>query len=173
MEKTVYDRAVAGCLDAVYRTALNCCRNRQDAEDVVQTAFLKLLECDTPFQDETHIRRWLIRVAVNEAHSLWRSFWRRNVSSLEEQTAEPVFSQPEYSDLFYAVQDLPVRYREVVHLYYYEEYSIREIAALLHLSETAVQTRLMRARRKLKQHLKQYLPHPSAPRTADAADVKL
>lgn len=150
LEKADYDQAVAHCLDAVYRTALNCCRNRQDAEDVVQTTFLKLLECDTPFQDEIHIRKWLIRVAVNESHSLWRSFWRRNVSSLDGQTAEPTFSLPEHSDLFYAVQGLPVRYREVVHLYYYEEYSIREIAALLHLSETAVQTRLMRARRKLK-----------------------
>ncbi len=83
MEKAVYDQAVVHCLDAVYRTALNCCNNRQDAEDVVQTAFLKLLECSTPFQDETHIRRWLIRVAVNESHSLRRSFWRRNVSSLD------------------------------------------------------------------------------------------
>lgn len=153
MEKADYDLAVEHCLDAVYRTALNCCRNRQDAEDVVQTAFLKLLECDTPFRDETHIRRWLIRVAVNESHSLWRSFWRRNVSSLEEQNAEPSFSQPEYSDLFCAVSELPIRYREVIHLYYYEDYSVREIAALLHITETAVQTRLMRARRKLKQRL--------------------
>lgn len=155
MEKTDYDRAVRLCLDAVYRTALNCCRNPQDAEDVVQTAFLKLLECGTPFQDDEHVRRWLIRVAVNEAHSVWRSFWRRNVSSLEEQTQEPVFSQPENSDLFYAVQKLPVRYREVVHLYYYEEYSIREIAAILRISETAIQTRLMRARKKLKATLKE------------------
>lgn len=155
LEKTDYDRSVKLCLDTVYRTALNCCRNPQDAEDVVQTAFLKLLECDTPFQDDGHIRRWLIRVTVNEAHSIWRSFWRRNVSSLEEQPAEPAFSEPENSDLFYAVQKLPVRYREVVHLYYYEEYSIREIAELLKISETAIQTRLMRARRKLKTMLKE------------------
>ncbi|MDE7319206.1 MAG: RNA polymerase sigma factor [Lachnospiraceae bacterium] len=155
MEKTDYDRAVSLCLDAVYRTALSCCKNQQDAEDVVQTAFLKLLECDTPFQDEEHVRRWLIRVALNEAHSIWRSFWRRNVFSLEEQTAEPAFSEPENSELFYAVQKLPVRYREVVHLYYYEDYSIREIAALLNISETAIQTRLMRARKKLKTTLKE------------------
>lgn len=155
MEKEAYDRAVSACLDAVYRTALNCCRNPQDAEDVVQTTFLKLLECGTVFESEEHIRRWLIRVAVNEAHSLWRSFWRRRVTSLEEQTAEPVFSQPEHSELFYAVQKLPVRYREVVHLYYYEEYSVREIAALLKISETAIQTRLLRARKKLRQQLKE------------------
>ena len=156
MERTAYNRAVKLCLDAVYRAAWNSCKNPHDAEDVVQTVFLKLLECDVDFQDDEHVRRWLIRVAVNESHSLRRSFWRRNVSSLDGQTAEPAFSQPEHSDLFYAVQELPVRYREVVHLYYYEEYSIREIAALLHLSETAVQTRLMRARRKLKQQLQNW-----------------
>ena len=156
MEKAVYDQAVSQGGVAGYRAAGNRGENRQEGGDGVQTAVLKLLECGTPFQDETHIRRWLIRVAVNESHSLRRSFWRRNVSSLDGQTAEPAFSQPEHSDLFYAVQELPVRYREVVHLYYYEEYSIREIAALLHLSETAVQTRLMRARRKLKQQLQNW-----------------
>ena len=72
-----------------------------------------------------------------------------------EAPAEPAFSEPENSDLFYAVQKLPVRYRKVVHLYYYEEYSIREIAELLKISETAIQTRLMRARRKLKTMLKE------------------
>ena len=155
LEKAAYDRAVRLCLDPVYRTALNCCRNPQDAEDVVQTAFLKLLECGTPFQDEEHIRKWLIRVAVNEAHSIWRSFWRRNVCSLEEQPTEPSFTEPEHSELFHAMQKLPIRYREVVHLYYYEDYSIREIAELLKISETAIQTRLMRARRKLKTTLKE------------------
>ncbi len=74
---------------------------------------------------------------------------------MEELTAEPVFSEPENSELFYAVQKLPVRSREVVHLYYYEEYSIKEIAAILGISETAIQTRLMRARGKLKQELKE------------------
>ena len=71
------------------------------------------------------------------------------------RSAEPAFSEPENSELFYAVQKLPVRYREVVHLYYYEDYSIREIAALLNISETAIQTRLMRARKKLKTTLKE------------------
>ena len=155
MERTAYNRAVKLCLDAVYRAAWNSCKNPHDAEDVVQTVFLKLLECDVDFQDDEHVRRWLIRVTVNEAHSLWRSFWKRNVCSMEELTAEPVFSEPENSELFYAVQKLPVRYREVVHLYYYEEYSIKEIAAILGISETAIQTRLMRARGKLKQELKE------------------
>lgn len=77
------------------------------------------------------------------------------MTSLEELPFEPSFSTEEHSELFYAVQGLPVKYREVMHLYYYEEYSIKEIAVLLHLSETAIQTRLMRARKKLKQQLKE------------------
>lgn len=142
-------------LDTVYRVALSCCKNPYDAEDVVQTVFLKLLEHTEDFKEQEHLRRWLIRVTINEAHSLWRTFQRRKMTSLEELPFEPSFSTEEHSELFYAVQGLPVKYREVVHLYYYEEYSIKEIAVLLHLSETAIQTRLMRARKKLKQQLKE------------------
>ena len=52
--------------DTVYRVALNCCKNPYDAEDVVQNTFMKLLEYQQTFQDDEHIRKWLIRVAVNE-----------------------------------------------------------------------------------------------------------
>lgn len=155
MEDREYGRIVQSYLDVVYRTALNCCKNQYDAEDVVQNTFLKLLNSDTAFTDDDHIRRWLIRVAVNEANTMWRSFWKKHVSSLEEMHTEPEFETPENSELFYAVQKLPPRYREVVHLYYYEEYSVKEIADILHISETAIQTRLMRARKKLKQQLKE------------------
>lgn len=155
MEDGKYDRIVDLYLDSVYRIALSCCKNSYDAEDVVQNTFIKLLNTATVFEDDEHIRRWLIRVAVNECNSMWRSFWKKNVSSLDEINEEPQFSAPENSELFYAVQQLPKRYREVVHLYYYEDYSIKEIARILQASETAIQTRLMRARNKLKQQLKE------------------
>ncbi len=155
LENTDYEKTVERYLDIVYRVALSCCKNPYDAEDVVQTVFLKLLEYKGNFQEQEHLRRWLIRVTVNESHSLWRTFQRRKVIPLEELAFEPSFSTEEHSELFYAVSCLPIKYREVVHLYYYEEYSIKEIAVLLHLSETAIQTRLMRARKKLKQQLKE------------------
>jgi len=155
LEDREYERIVRQYLDTVYRVALNGCKNPCDAEDVVQMTFLKLIRTKTVFEDETHIRKWLIRVAVNECHGIWRSFWKKNVLSLEEMTYEPSFSSTGYSNLFYAVQELPVKYREVIHLYYYEDYSIREIADILHISETAIQTRLMRARSQLKQQLKE------------------
>ncbi len=155
MEDKEYDRIVHLYLDSIYRIALSCCKNPYDAEDVVQNTFLKYLNYEKEFKDDEHIRKWLIRVAINESNSMWRSFWRKNVTSLEETTAEPAFSTPERSELFYTVQKLPLKYREVIHLYYYEEYSIREISEILQISETSIQTRLMRARSKLKQQLKE------------------
>ena len=77
MENTDYEKTVERYLDIVYRVALSFCKNPYDAEDVVQTVFLKLLEYKGNFQEQEHLRRWLIRVTVNESHSLWRTFQRR------------------------------------------------------------------------------------------------
>ncbi len=155
MERSEYDRIVETYLYTVYRAALGFCGSVQDAEDIVQNTFLKLLLKAPEFQDEEHIRRWLLRVAANESNSLWRSFWKKRTVSLDETKDLPVFSVREQSDLFEAVRKLPRGYREAVHLYYYEGYSVKETAEILSLSETAVQTRLLRARRKLKNELQE------------------
>ena len=141
--------------DVVYRVALSYCKNKYDAEDVLQNTFIKLLQSDTKFEDEMHIRKWLVRVTVNECKSMWRSFWRKNVLSLDEMETETEFTTPEKSDLYDAVMKLQPKYRIVVHLYYYEEYSVREISEILGIKETTIQTRLMRARNNLKQQLKE------------------
>ena len=73
-----------------------------------------------------------------------------NTPARQEMTAEPVYQAAEKSGLYYAVRELPPKYRQIVYLHYYEEYSIREIAEIMHLSETAVKTRLLRARQKIK-----------------------
>ncbi len=155
MNTKEYERLTTRYLDCIYRVALNGCRNYADAEDVVQNTFLKLWQKENDFEDDEHVRKWLIRVALNECNSLWRSFWKRRTTFLEELPGEPIFSTPEKSNLFYAVRELPAKYRQVVHLFYFEGYSVREIAEILKLSETAVQTRLLRARQKLKEKLKE------------------
>lgn len=155
MDTQQYERITTEYLDCIYRVAVSGCKNYADAEDVVQNTFIKLWERDEEFEDEEHLRKWLIRVAVNECNSLWRSAWKRRTTYLEEMTKEPVFSTPERSNLYFAVRELPQKYRQIVHLYYFEEYSVKEIADIMRLSETAVQTRLQRARQKLKEILKE------------------
>ena len=157
MNTQEYERLAEKYLDCIYRVAVNGCKHHADAEDVVQNTFVKLWERTESFADEEHARKWLIRVAVNECNSLWRSGWKRSTAYLEEmttesacQTAEPVCQETERSDIYYAVQELPPKYRQIVYLHYYEEYSIRDIAEMMRLSETAVKTRLLRARQKIK-----------------------
>lgn len=141
--------------DISYRVALSYCKNRYDAEDIVQNVLIKLLQTNTEFADDTHVRKWIVRVTVNECNSLYRSFWKRNITSLEDARLQEQFSSPEKSELYHALCNLSPKYRIVVHLYYYEEYSIREISQLLGIKETTIQTRLMRARKYLKQQLKE------------------
>lgn len=96
-------------------------------------------------------------MTANEAKNLCRSFWKKHMVPLETSEAIPFYDFPrqECSDLFDAVTALPYKYRIVVHLYYYEEYSVKEIAEILHIKKTTVQTQLMRARKRLKEKLKE------------------
>ena len=151
MNSKEYQRLADQYIDMVYRVALNGCKNKYDADDVVQNTFIKLLKCKKQFEDDEHVRNWLLRVAVNECNSIWNSSWRKKVVSLEEsREEEPAFSTSEKSELYDVVMKLSPKYRQVVYLYYYEEFSVKEVAEVLRISETAVQTRLQRARQKLK-----------------------
>lgn len=142
-------------IDVVYRVSLSYCKNKSDAEDVVQNTFIKLLKTDTEFVDDEHIRKWLVKVAVNECKNISKSFWYRNITSFDELEKEPEYTQSDEKELFEEVMKLPKKYSVVLHLYYYEGYSVKEIAQILEISESNVQTRLMRARNKLKENLQE------------------
>lgn len=157
--KAEYTRIVEAYMDTVYRIAINYAKSVHDAEDVVQNTFVKLLTKNVNFRDEEHIRRWLIRVAVNECNNLCSSYWRRHVDSMDTLGSEPEFTMPEYSSLYEAVHLLPPKCRIVVHLFYYEGYSSKEIADILHIREATVRTRLVRARKLLKGQLKEAWEH--------------
>ncbi len=152
MTETIFTAAAEQHLDMVYRIALNWFRNPADAEDAAQTAMLKLWQADTKFTDEEHLRRWLARVTLNACRDMARSPWRRHTVSLEE-LPEPAFSDEERRTIYRAVMTLPGKYRVPLYLYYYEGYSVVEIGELLHLNVSTVQTRLARARGKLKLEL--------------------
>ena len=136
--------------DRVFSAAFSICRNREDADDVVQDTFLKYHIKNLQYMDETHLKAWLLRVAINRAKDITAAFWRRNRVSWEAYMEELEFTQPEDRSLFRAVMALPEKYRLVLHLYYYEECSIREIASLLHTGEGTIKSRLSRGRTLLK-----------------------
>ncbi len=156
MDTLHYNEAVNDYINTVYKIAFNYCKNVQDAEDVVQNTYLKLLQYKGDFTDDNHLKRWLIRVAINESKNMCTSFWKKRIVPIDEfyEKQEIVFENKEQSELFEAIMNLSEKNRIVVHLYYYEGYSVKEIAGILKIKETAVQNRLMRARESLKHIIK-------------------
>ena len=124
-------------------------RNTADAEDAVQDTFLKLIRKRPNFKDEEHVKAWLLRVTVNKAKDMLRSSARK-CTELAEET---VFEYSEDTDLLNEVLNLPEKYRLVIHLYYYEGYSVKEIASILNKPPTTVNTRLDRGRKMLRTSL--------------------
>ena len=139
--------------DNLFAAAFNICQNAQDAEDVIQDTFIQYHTTKKEFENEQHIRAWLIRVAINKAKNVTRTFWRRNKISIEDYMETLTFETPESADLFETVMQLPEKYRIVIHLYYYEDYAVSEIADILKLSESNVKTRLSRGRAMLRKEL--------------------
>lgn len=134
--------------DDVYRLALSYTRSTQEAEDVCQTAFLKLMEQKTLAPGKE--KAWLMQVTANECRNLLRSSWWKKTTDLDETLTIPA---PQCREVFQTVMGLPPKYRVVIYLHYFEEYTTKEIAQLLHISQTAVTTRLNRARQMLKKEL--------------------
>lgn len=136
--------------DDVYRLALSYTRSTQEAEDVCQTVFLKLME-------QSHIqpgkeRAWMMQVTANQCRNLLRSAWWKKTTELDD-TVSIELSQRD--PVYYSVMSLEPQYRVVIYLHYYEQYTTKEIAQLLHISQTAVTTRLSRARQVLKSMLEE------------------
>lgn len=141
--------------DMIYRVALHWCGCPHDAEDITQEVLLKLYTTRRRFDGEEHLRSWLLRVTINACKSLLRSPWHSRRLPLEAAGDRPVFDDPTQAELYDAVLALPRDYRLPLYLFYYEDLTTREIAALLHLSQTAVTTRLSRARAQLREALKE------------------
>lgn len=150
-----YQLAVEKYSDMIFRIAYSYCKKREDAEDIVQNTYLKLLNCTNYFENEELLKRWLIRVAINESKNMITSFWKKRIRSLDDGTVDSQihFDNQNDNTFFEIISKLSGKYKIVTYLYYYEEYSVKEIANILGIKETTVQTRLMRARQKMKQDL--------------------
>ena len=131
---------------SLYAAAFNICRNTDDANDVVQDTFIQYYTTKKQFRDEEHLKAWLLRVAINRAKDISRSFWKKNRLSIEDYADAVPFESREETGLFEAVMRLPEKYREVILLYYYEDLSIKETARILRITEGSVKMRLSRGR---------------------------
>lgn len=136
--------------DDVYRLAVSYTRSTQEAEDVCQTVFLKLLE--NPDITPGRERAWLMQVTVNTCRDVLRSSWWKRTVPLENLDA---VSQTEMDEMVFLLQKLPPKYRVVLYLHYYEQYTTQEIAKLLQIPTGTVSTRLRRGREQLKTMLKE------------------
>lgn len=137
---------------AIYRLAYARTGSRADAEDIMQEVFVRLLRAGPDFADRAHARAWLLRVAANCANDWFRAPWQRREGPLTDSLPAP---EHEDGGVVEAVLALPAKYRTAVHLYYYEELSVAEIAKITGKSESAVKSRLFRARAMLREALKE------------------
>ena len=137
--------------DTVYRLAFVRTGSRNDSDDILQEVFLRYMKVWSKMESEEHVKATLIRITVNCSNSLLSSFWFKktdpldeNISVTDNNTSENALSE---------VLKLPVKYRTVIHLYYYMGYSVAEIAELTKTNPSTVKTRLARARGQLKKTL--------------------
>ncbi len=163
------DQVVRQFADMVYRLAVANTNVTQDAEDVFQEVFVKLVRYKERIENEEHLKAWLIRVTINEARRIEGSGWKKNVSlDGDDETEETVSTEPDNEpgpeeayiaderreSVLEKVRELPQKYREVIHLFYFEEMKISEISTLLEINEATVKTRLRRAKEILEKTLK-------------------
>lgn len=142
-----YEKTVEKYSNMVYRLAYFYTNSKYDADDIYQEVFLKYLQNKKTFENEEHKKAWLIKVTINSCKKLWISAWKRKITQLNEEIE---FESEEDIGLYNEIKKLPKKYRAVIHLFYYEQYSIREISDLLKQKESTIRTWLTRARKLLK-----------------------
>lgn len=136
--------------NTVYRLAYAQMKNTSDADDIYQEVFYRYIRKKPFFENPEHEKAWFIRVTVNCCKTSLKSFWRTKVCVLDETFED---KKVEKEDLSFALKKLPKKYSAVIHLYYYEDMSIKEIAHALELKEGNVGVILSRSRKKLKEIL--------------------
>lgn len=142
--------------DAILRMSYSYLHNLADAEDILQDTLLSLMKANPVFSDADHEKAWLLRVAINLCKNRLKSSWFKRTEILEDYPDEKMSESMSASEsiVFDIVNRLAVKYREVIHLFYYEGFSTSEIAGLLRKNESTVRSLLHRAREKLKEDLK-------------------
>lgn len=151
MTESEFMRLVGLYRQTVFRAAYCCLKSYAEAEDITQEVFLALYTYSGTFNDDSHIKAWLLRVTMNKCRNLIKSAFRRFSVPLEEAADKAILTED--NELLNVVMTLKPKIRTPLYMYYYEEYSVKEIAELLGEKETTITTRLSRGRQKLKELL--------------------
>ena len=136
--------------DTIYRLAMSRTKNKDNAEDVYQEVFLRLAKKLPIFESKKHEKAWIIKVTINCSKNILNSKHSRNDVELKDTDNVMPDENDEKNDVYYAVLELPLKYRTVIYLFYYEGYRIEEMSKILNTNVNTIKSWLSRARKKLK-----------------------
>lgn len=145
--------AISKYSDLVRRLCMIHLKNRADTEDIFQNVFLKYALNSGTFESDEHEKAWIIRVTVNACKDLLKNFFRSHTVPLESITESSADITPDHREVLEAVLSLPQKNREIVYLYYYEEYTAAQIGKILGKNVNTIYTILNRSRKMLKDQL--------------------
>lgn len=138
----------------IYRLAYSYTNNISDSDDITQSVFIKLYRKMDKFDSDISVKKWLIKVTINECKSLFLSSWYKRITSITDKENNISIDLKD-NDILSCIMELPKKYKLVIYLYYYENYKIKEIAEVLKMNENTVKTNLSRARDMLRNILKE------------------
>ena len=147
------NEAIERYADTVRRLCMLHLKNHADTEDIFQTVFLKYALHTEPFADAEHEKAWLIRVTINACKDLLKSFFRSRTTSLDDLLERPAELPPDHREVLEAVLSLPRKYREVIYLHYYEDYTAPQISRILGKKVNTIYTLLTRSKQMLREKL--------------------
>lgn len=158
-EYLTVEEVLAKYSSMVYRLAYARTMNKYDAEDITQEVFMKYMQHQYELAEEEYRKAWLIRVTINASKSLLTSAWNRKRVSMDEiegsLEGRSGLEQDFDNSVLHEVAKLPEKYRVIVHLFYFEDLSVKEISSLLGRKEATVKSHLYRAREILKKNLRE------------------
>lgn len=159
MPKDVNDLSVEEVLELystmVYRLAFARTCNKADAEDITQEVFLKYMKNKKEYKDYEHLKAWFLTVTSNTCKNLFSSAWNQKTEGIADRDIPVEMEADEGSDVATAIAKLPDNYREVIHLFYYEELSIDEISRVIDTKVSTIKSLLHRGRKKLRSILEE------------------
>jgi len=148
------DEVVSKYADMVFRIAFTHTKSQSNADDIFQEVFLRLCKSKVVFETDEHVKAWLIKVTVNASRKFFTSAYNKNTIPLLND-ADLSHKDTTYdAEIIEVVKSLPLKYRTVIHLFYFEDMAIRDISKALKIKETTIKSQLSRARNLLKTKLK-------------------